>query len=90
MGFGLLAAGLTGTGAWFAGYPFLTSHAAHPILPLFGSVSLSSALAFDLGVLSMVFGATVLMLIALAHQSLRSHRAPRVAASSPAVEVGEG
>jgi multicomponent K+:H+ antiporter subunit A len=34
-------------------------------------------LAFDLGVLSMVFGGTVLMLIALAHQSVRSHRAPR-------------
>jgi multicomponent K+:H+ antiporter subunit A len=90
MGFGLLAAGLTGAGAWLAGYPFLTSHAVHPTLPLLGTVPLSSALAFDLGVLSMVFGATVLMLIALAHQSLRSHRAPRAVASSSTVNVGEG
>ena len=40
-------------------------------------VPLASALLFDLGVFSLVVGATVLMLIALAHQSVRSHRAPR-------------
>jgi multicomponent K+:H+ antiporter subunit A len=32
---------------------------------------------FDLGVFALVVGATVLMLIAIAHQSVRSHRAPR-------------
>jgi multicomponent K+:H+ antiporter subunit A len=31
---------------------------------------------FDLGVFALVVGATVLMLIAIAHQSVRSHRAP--------------
>jgi multicomponent K+:H+ antiporter subunit A len=35
---------------------------------------LSSVLAFDLGVYMLVVGATMLMLIALAHQSLRSPR----------------
>jgi multicomponent K+:H+ antiporter subunit A len=38
---------------------------------------------FDLGVFALVFGSTVLILIALAHQSVRSHRAtPR--ATGPA------
>ena len=32
---------------------------------------------FDLGVFALVVGSTVLMLIALAHQSVRRHRAPR-------------
>jgi multicomponent K+:H+ antiporter subunit A len=32
---------------------------------------------FDMGVFALVVGATVLMLIAIAHQSMRSHRAPR-------------
>jgi multicomponent K+:H+ antiporter subunit A len=37
---------------------------------------------FDLGVFSLVVGATVLMLIALAHQSIRRLRASRVAAEA--------
>ena len=41
---------------------------------------MASALLFDLGVFALVVGATVLMLIALAHQSVRSHRVPRGAA----------
>jgi multicomponent K+:H+ antiporter subunit A len=32
---------------------------------------------FDVGVFALVLGATVLMLIAIAHQSVRSHRALR-------------
>jgi multicomponent K+:H+ antiporter subunit A len=36
----------------------------------------ASALLFDLGVFALVVGATVLMLIAIAHQSLRSRRTP--------------
>lgn len=36
-----------------------------------------SALVFDLGVFSVVVGATVLILTSLAHQSVRSHRAPQ-------------
>ena len=55
------------------------------------AVPITSALLFDLGVLRLVFGATVLMLIAIAHQSLRSHRMPaerepRVPAATPPAE----
>ncbi len=75
IGVGLLLAAGTGLGAWFFGYPFLTSHTAHPILPVLGEVPLASALFFDLGVFSLVVGATTLVLTALAHQSVRSHRA---------------
>ena len=41
-----------------------------------GSVPVASALLFDLGVFASVVGATILMLIAIAHQSVRSHRVP--------------
>lgn len=43
-------------------------------MPLIGKLHLSSVLVFDLGVYFLVVGTTTLMLIALAHQSLRSHR----------------
>jgi multicomponent K+:H+ antiporter subunit A len=39
-------------------------------------VPIASAFLFDLGVFALVVGATVLMLIAIAHQSVRSHRSP--------------
>jgi multicomponent K+:H+ antiporter subunit A len=72
---GLLAAAGTGMGAWFFGYPFLTSYFGYVQLPVIGEVPTASALLFDLGVFALVFGATVLMLIALAHQSVRGQRA---------------
>ena len=50
-------------------------------VPLLGAVHLSTVLVFDLGVYMLVVGAAVLMLIALAHQSLRS---PRKLVASPA------
>ncbi|WP_420225355.1 monovalent cation/H+ antiporter subunit A [Pigmentiphaga litoralis] len=75
IGLGLLFAVMTGAGAWLFGYPFLTSHSAHPILPWVGEVPLPSAFLFDLGVFTLVVGATLLILTALAHQSIRSHRA---------------
>jgi multicomponent K+:H+ antiporter subunit A len=71
---GLLAAGAAGVAAWFAERSFLTALPLDLELPLLGSIHLSSVLLFDLGVYMLVFGATVLMLIALAHQSLRSPR----------------
>lgn len=74
MGLGLLFAAGTGAGAWLFARPFLTSHSAYADVPLIGAVPLASALLFDLGVFLLVIGATVLMLIALAHQSVRSHR----------------
>lgn len=73
---GLVTACGTGLGAWLFGYPFLTSHTAHLQLPLFGEIHVPSAFVFDLGVFLVVVGTTMLILVALAHQSLRSHRAP--------------
>ncbi|MGU3574067.1 monovalent cation/H+ antiporter subunit A [Brucellaceae bacterium C25G] len=74
IGLGLLTAVATGAGAWIFGYPFLTSYFQYVDLPYIGKVPLASALGFDLGVFTLVVGATVLMLIALAHQSIRRHR----------------
>jgi multicomponent K+:H+ antiporter subunit A len=74
MGSGLLAAAGAGLVAWFWQYPFLTARTAHPHLPVFGEVHLSTVLLFDLGVYMLVVGATMLILVALAHQSLRSPR----------------
>jgi len=75
MGAGLLLAGLTGIAAWFFQRPFLSSSFFYLDVPLIGAVPVASALLFDLGVFALVVGATVLMLIAIAHQSVRSHRA---------------
>jgi multicomponent K+:H+ antiporter subunit A len=46
-------------------------------VPLLGNLHLPSAFFFDLGVFALVVGATMLMLIALGHQSVRAHRAGR-------------
>jgi len=76
---GLLLAAFVGSGSWVFGYPFLTSHSQYVELPGIGEVPVASALFFDLGVFSLVLGATSLMLIALAHQSIRRLRAARTA-----------
>jgi multicomponent K+:H+ antiporter subunit A len=44
----------------------------------------ASALVFDLGVFGLVVGATLLMLVALAHQSVRGHRATPRQPTAPA------
>lgn len=74
IGLGLLAAAAAGLSAWAFSLPFLTSLTAHVHLPLLGEVHLSSVLLFDLGVYLLVIGATLLILVALAHQSLRRPR----------------
>ena len=74
MGFGLLSATLTGLGALFVGYPFLTTHTWHFSLPVLGDIHVASALFFDVGVYAMVVGSTLLMLTALGHQSVRAHK----------------
>ena len=71
---GLLLALGTGLGALWFGYPFLTSHTAHVTLPGLGEVHFASAMLFDVGVFAVVVGATLLILTALAHQSVRGHR----------------
>ncbi|WP_207536680.1 monovalent cation/H+ antiporter subunit A [Sabulicella rubraurantiaca] len=74
MGSGLLLALLTGLAAWAFGKPFLTSYYDYAEIPLIGKAPMSSALLFDIGVFALVVGAVVLMLIALAHQSVRGQR----------------
>jgi multicomponent K+:H+ antiporter subunit A len=74
IGFGLLAAAGAGLAAWGYSLPFLTALTAHLHLPLIGELHLSSVLLFDLGVYLLVIGATLLILVALAHQSLRRSR----------------
>lgn len=76
MAFGLLIAVLTGAGAWLFGRPFLTSFFQYTEIPFIGSVPTASALLFDLGVFMLVVGATTLILVALAHQSIRGRRSP--------------
>ncbi len=76
IGAGLLLAAAVGTGSWLFDRPFLTSSFFYADVPAIGSVPMASAMLFDIGVFALVVGATVLMLIAIAHQSLRSHRMP--------------
>jgi multicomponent K+:H+ antiporter subunit A len=74
MGTGLLFATVTGLGAMAVGYPFLTTHTWHFGLPVFGDIHIASALFFDIGVYAVVVGSTLLILTALAHQSVRGHK----------------
>jgi multicomponent K+:H+ antiporter subunit A len=74
IGIGLLIAATTGAASLLFGYPFLTSSFRYVDIPVLGRLPLASALIFDLGVFVLVVGATVLMLIALAHQSIRTPR----------------
>ena len=83
MGTGLLFATITGLGAIGFGYPFLTTHTAHFSLPVLGDIHVASALFFDIGVFAVVVGATLLILTALAHQSVRAHRPGLQANSQP-------
>ena len=72
---GLVAAALAGISAWIVSAPFLTAQSVDlHLLPFFGDVHLATVLLFDIGVYLSVVGASVLMLVALAHQSLRSPR----------------
>lgn len=74
MGGGLLLALLTGMGAWLLGFPFLTTHTAHWQLPLLGEVHIPTAFLFDIGVFMAVVSTTMLILVALAHQALRTQQ----------------
>lgn len=87
IGLGLLSACGTGIGAWLFGYPFLTSHTAHVTLPLLGELHIPSAFVFDLGVFLVVVGTTMLILVALAHQSLRSRRIPAAPGAKSAAAI---
>jgi multicomponent K+:H+ antiporter subunit A len=90
MGAGLLITACVGAAAWLFERPFLSSSFSYLEVPWIGSIPAASALLFDIGVFALVVGATVLMLIAIAHQTVRSHRTPssRASAASPTAEVG--
>jgi len=77
MGTGMIIATVVGAGSWVFGLPFLTTHYQYLDVPLIGKVPTSTAMLFDLGVFSVVLGAIVLMLIAIAHQSLRVAPRPK-------------
>lgn len=72
--FGMSVALATGLGSMALGYPFLTTHTAHVTWPLVGEVHLPTAALFDVGVFAVVVGSTLLLLTAIAHQSLRARR----------------
>ncbi|MFB2550244.1 monovalent cation/H+ antiporter subunit A [Ensifer soli] len=88
MSIGLVMAIATGLGSWLFSRPFLTSYFRYAELPVFGKIPVASALIFDLGVFALVLGATVLILIALAHQSVRTPRAQARAARAAEREIG--
>ncbi|CAG0946049.1 NADH-quinone oxidoreductase subunit L [Gammaproteobacteria bacterium] len=83
MGLGLLLAVATGAGSWWFARPFLASGVWHVDLPWLGELHLPSAVLFDLGVFFLVLGVTILMLITLAHQSVRGERQARQLEPSP-------
>lgn len=85
---GLLAAGGAAMMVWWASKPFLSALSVDLHLPLIGAVHLSTVLLFDIGVYMLVIGSTVLILVALAHQTLRLHRKPS-AATAPAALTNE-
>jgi multicomponent K+:H+ antiporter subunit A len=87
---GLLTAITTGLGSLALGYPFLTSHTAHLDLPWLGKIHVPSALFYDIGIFTLVVGATLLILTALAHQSVRGHRKPARKAQPNSARRDEG
>ncbi len=72
IGMGVVIAGLTGVGAWFAGYPFLTSWYGYFHFPPIEEFELASAIAFDLGVFFTVVGAVMLALYSLSRIARRT------------------
>jgi len=74
IGTGLLVTLMAGCGAWVFGYPFLTSFFTYVDIWFIGKIPVASALLFDLGVFALVVGATILILIAIAHQSIRRYQ----------------
>ncbi|TCT00575.1 monovalent cation/H+ antiporter subunit A [Paralcaligenes ureilyticus] len=76
MALGLLTAGLIAISSWWSRQTFLTAQGWDLLMPLIGSIHISTTLIFDAGVYMLVIGATALILLVLAHQSLRFSRQP--------------
>jgi len=75
IGLGLLVATGTGLASLYFGYPFLTSTHDHVHLPVVGDLELASAMIFDLGVLIVVVGITLVILISLGQLAPANRRA---------------
>ena len=73
IGAGVLAAGLTGIGAWFTGHEFLTSSFGYFRIPPMEKFELASAMGFDLGVFLAVVGAVMLSLESFSRLARRAH-----------------
>ena len=76
IGWGVLVAGLTGIGAWFAGRPFLTSDFGYVTWPVVGTFEVATAIAFDLGVFLTVVGAVMLALATLSRVERMAEHQP--------------
>jgi len=72
IGAGVVIAGATGIGAWFASRPFLTSDFGYFRIPPFEKFELATAMAFDLGVFLTVIGAVMLTLASLTRIAIRA------------------
>ncbi|MDV7143551.1 monovalent cation/H+ antiporter subunit A [Tropicimonas sp. TH_r6] len=72
IGWGVLIAGITGIGAWFNGFPFLTSDFGYVHWPPIEEFELATAMAFDLGVFLTVIGAVMLAIYTLSHIARRT------------------
>lgn len=72
IGAGVVAAGVTGIGAWFNGKPFLTSAYGYFKLPGLEKFELATAMGFDLGVFLCVVGAVMLALNSLSRIARRA------------------
>ncbi|HEX6593549.1 MAG TPA: Na(+)/H(+) antiporter subunit B [Bacillota bacterium] len=64
---GLLLAILTGLGSFFFNVPFLTHTFGEVYIPIIGNVELATAMIFDLGVYFTVLGATITIILNIAH-----------------------
>ncbi|RNF33002.1 monovalent cation/H+ antiporter subunit A [Paracoccus methylarcula] len=72
IGAGVVAAGVTGIGAWFNGKPFLTSAYGYVKLPFLEKFEMATAMGFDLGVFLCVVGAVMLALNSLSRIARRA------------------
>ncbi|MFD1882603.1 monovalent cation/H+ antiporter subunit A [Paracoccus pacificus] len=72
IGLGVVAAGITGIGAWFFDLPFLTSTYGYFRIPPLEKFELATAMGFDLGVFLCVVGAVMLALNSLSRIARRA------------------
>ncbi|NNE88263.1 MAG: monovalent cation/H+ antiporter subunit A [Silicimonas sp.] len=73
IGAGVLIAGLTGIGSWFASVPFMSTAYTYVRIPPFNEFELATAVLFDLGVFLAVVGAVMLSLESFSRLARRAH-----------------